>query len=70
MQVTAISTPSHPGWRWRITDYSGATVEESEVDFSTIATAVAAGRERLSSMDVMDRPDSAPKVWPARFGRR
>ena len=70
MQVTAISTPRHPGWRSRITDYSGSTLEESEIDFSTIAAAVAAGRERLLSMDVMDRSDSAPKAWPARFGRR
>ena len=55
MQVTAISTPRHPRWRWRITDYAGATVEESSVEFSTIATAVAAGRERLVRMDSQAR---------------
>ena len=29
MQVTAISTPRYPEWRWRITGYAGETVEES-----------------------------------------
>ena len=69
MQVTAISTPRHPQWRWRITDYAGAIVEESSVEFSTIAAAVAAGRDRLVSMSVIDRSDAAPNGWP-RFGRR
>jgi len=27
VQVTAISTPRYPEWRWRITDYAGETVE-------------------------------------------
>ena len=70
MQVAAIASPRHSGWRWRITDYSGGTLEESETNFSSIAAAVAAGRERLLSMDLIDRSDSAPKAWPARFGRR
>jgi len=26
VQVTAISTPRYPEWRWRITDYAGETV--------------------------------------------
>src|SRR5919109_5462576 len=46
MQVTAISTPTVPEWRWRISNYSGVTVEESEVGFLSIAAAVAAGTER------------------------
>lgn len=50
MQVTAISTPRNPEWRWRITDYAGVTLEESNIDFPTIAAAVAAGRERLLSL--------------------
>ena len=70
MQVTAISTPRHPEWRWRITDYAGGTVEESESSFSSIAAAVAAGTERLVSMSVVDRSDSTPRGWPTRFGRR
>jgi len=70
MQVTAISTPRYPEWRWRITDYGGATVEESHVTFPSIAAAVAAGRERLVSMSELDRPMSPPPAWPPRFGRR
>ena len=70
MQVTAISTPRYPEWRWRITGYAGETVEESHAGFPTIAAAVAAGTERLVSMSVVERADSTPPAWPARFGRR
>jgi hypothetical protein len=70
MQVTAISTPRYPEWRWRITDYGGETVEESHVGFPSIAAAVAAGRERLVRMNEPDRPASPPPAWPSRFGRR
>jgi hypothetical protein len=70
MQVTAISTPRAPEWRWRITDYGGATVEESQRSFPTIASAVAAGKERLVSMSEPDRPASGPPAWPSRFIRR
>ena len=48
MQVTAFSTPAHPGWRWRICDYGGEIIEESHDRFLTIATAVAQGAERLA----------------------
>jgi hypothetical protein len=70
MQVTAISTPRFPAWRWRISDYSGVTVEESQIGFPSIAAAVAAGTERLVSMSVIDRSDSTPLAWPLRVGRR
>ena len=70
MQVTAISSPRYPEWRWRISDYAGATVEESHVGFPSIAAAVAAGTKRLVSMNVVDRSDSTPRAWPPRFGRR
>jgi len=70
LQVTAISTPRAPEWRWRISDYAGRTVEESDVGFPTIAAAVAAGTERLLSMNVIDRSDSTPQPWPPRFRRR
>jgi hypothetical protein len=70
MQVTAISTPRFPQWRWRISDYAGQTVEESQVGFPTIAAAVAAGSERLFSMSVIDRSDSMPRGGPPRFRRR
>jgi hypothetical protein len=70
MQVTAISTPRYPAWRWRITDYAGATVEESQAGFPSIAAAVAAGTERLVSMSVIDHSDSTSPAYPPRFRRR
>jgi hypothetical protein len=70
VQVTAISTPRYPEWRWRITDYAGETVEESHVGFPSIAAAVAAGAERLASLNVVDRSDAATRPWHARPGRR
>ena len=70
MQVTAISTPRHPEWRWRISDYAGTTVEESAVTFASIAAAVAAGRERLLTMTEPDRPEPHARPWRVRFGRR
>ncbi len=63
MQVTAISTPRSQEWHWRITDYEGATIEESAVTFPTIAAAVMAGRERLLDMTVSDRSQSRPRAW-------
>ena len=59
MQVTAFSTPARPGWRWRICDYGGATLEESRDHFLTIAAAVAQGAERLAHMDAVDRGNAA-----------
>jgi hypothetical protein len=70
MQVTAISTPRHPEWRWRITGYSGETVEESNIGFPTIAAALAAGTERLTSMSVSERSDATLPAWPGHLGRR
>ena len=69
MQVTAISTPRNPQWRWRITDYAGVTVEESHVGFPSIAAAVAAGKERLESMAGMDHMEATPRPEPPRFRR-
>jgi hypothetical protein len=69
MQVTAISTPRQPEWRWRITDYAGAVVEESHVGFPSIAAAVAAGKERLQSMNGIDHMESTPRAEPPRFRR-
>jgi hypothetical protein len=59
MQVTAFSTPAHPGWRWRICDYGGEIIEESHDRFLTIATAVAQGAERLAQRDAVDRAKTA-----------
>jgi len=54
MQVVAISSPRRPEWHWRITNYTGEVVEESHVGFPSIAAAVAAGTDRLASMDAAD----------------
>lgn len=59
MLVTAISTPGHPLWRWRITEYTGEVIEESHEDFATLAAALAVGTKRLASMNVVDRPRPA-----------
>lgn len=70
MQVTAISNPRHPLWRWRITDYTGGLIEESRDGFATIAAAVAAGTRRMVSMNVVERSDSARPAWTGRQGWR
>jgi hypothetical protein len=72
MQVGTFSTPGSGGWRWRIVNYAGETIEESPGVFATIALAMADGRKRLSQLDV-DR--SAPRTSyrstnHARGGRR
>lgn len=68
MQVTAISNPRHPLWRWRITDYAGELIEESRDGFATISAAVAAGTKRMVSMNVVDRSDAALPAWTVRHG--
>jgi hypothetical protein len=70
MQVTAISNPRHPLWRWRITDYAGELIEESRDGFATIAAAVAAGTKRMVRMNVVDRSDPALPAWTVRHGGR
>lgn len=54
MNVLAFSTPTCPDWRWRIVNYAGEMVEESESTFSSIARAVAEGRKRLAQMSTTD----------------
>ena len=58
MQVTAFSTPAHPEWRWRICNYAGEMVEESYGGFSSIATAVATGMQRLSQLNLEQVKDA------------
>ncbi|MGH7390526.1 MAG: hypothetical protein ACREM3_13870 [Candidatus Rokuibacteriota bacterium] len=58
MQVTAISTPSEPRWRWRVVNYAGEIVEESRELFPTISIAIARGTEWLVKTQLVDR--SAP----------
>jgi hypothetical protein len=54
MQVVAISSPRNPEWHWRIMNYGGEIIEESQRGFPSIAAAVAAGKERLTSLDALD----------------
>ena len=69
MQVVAISSPTHPEWRWRILDYNGAVLEESRERFATISAAVAAGTDQLVRMSVTDRADLFEPPWRARPAR-
>jgi hypothetical protein len=70
MFVTAVSTPANPHWRWRISTYTGAVVDESRDEFTTIAAALAAGRTRAATMTVPDE-SAKPATWSRwRFGRR
>jgi hypothetical protein len=69
MLVTAISTPGHPLWRWRITEYTGELIEESKEDFTTLAAALAVGTKRLASMSVIDRSRPAVGGSTAGFDR-
>jgi hypothetical protein len=57
VHVMALSTPSRPGWRWRIVNYAGELVEESRDVFGTIAIAVAEGTRRLEQMNTVDRSE-------------
>lgn len=66
VNVLAFSTPRDPGWRWRIVDYGGETVEESWTTFPTIAQAVAGGTERLHHRIDRDRPLPARAPWRGR----
>ncbi len=59
MQVLAFSTPRNPRWRWRIVNYAGEVVEESNETFVTIASAVAQGTKRLTQMNVVDNSQPA-----------
>jgi hypothetical protein len=45
--AVAFSVPGKPGWRWRIVNYGGETIEESHSVFGTLALALDEGRGRL-----------------------
>jgi hypothetical protein len=51
MQVTAFNTPKDPSWRWRIVNYAGEMIEESDERFPSIVAAVAQGAKRLTAMN-------------------
>ena len=56
MTVVAVSIPSQVGWRWRIVDYNGETIQESDAVFSTMGRGLAEGRERLGHLPERDAP--------------
>ena len=58
VQVMAVSSPDRPEWRWRIVDYNGQLVEESDLTFRTIAGALEEGGRRLAHMSEGARPGS------------
>jgi len=60
MDVVAISTPSEAGWRWRIVNYAGETVEESHGRFATIKSAVTEGVQRLHELNLTDLSRPTP----------
>jgi hypothetical protein len=60
VHVMAFSTPSRPGWRWRIVNYAGEMVEESRETFPTITVAVSHGTKRLLQMNVVDNSVARP----------
>ena len=51
MNVVAISTPTEAGWRWRIVNHGGETVDESQRLFSTISRAVTERAQQLSELN-------------------
>jgi len=55
VQVTAVCSPERPDWRWRIVDYDGQTIEESEIAFPTISSALEDGSRRLARITRGDR---------------
>jgi hypothetical protein len=61
VQVVAISSAEHAGWRWRIVDYAGSMIEESHERFTSISTAVAEGRRRLTQLADQDRGARWPR---------
>jgi hypothetical protein len=67
MNVVAISTPSSVGWRWRIVDYSGQMVEESDGTFGSIESAITHGVERMRARD---ERHSANTASASSWGRR
>jgi hypothetical protein len=70
MNVIAVSTPGQPNWRWRIVDYHGQLVEESDTSLPTIAEAVAEGNERLRHHADRDAPVRRATWGGPRFYRR
>ena len=62
--VIAIAAPKHSGWKWRLVNAAGESLQESQGSFATIADAVAEGQRRLPSRMAMNRKEttSRPKA--------
>jgi hypothetical protein len=54
MTVVAFAVPGQPGWRWRIVDYNGQMVDESDAVFETMQLALVAGGEHLEQRPERD----------------
>jgi len=63
MQVTAFCTPDAPDWRWRIVNYAGETLEESNETFPSISAALANGTARLVKLNVVDQSTTPSRNW-------
>jgi hypothetical protein len=61
MDVAAFKMTGDSTWRWRIVNYAGETIAESDEGFPTIGAAVTQGTKRLTAMNVVD--DSRPVNW-------
>jgi hypothetical protein len=62
MQVAAFAKAHDRGWRWRIVNYAGEVIEESNDIFGSIAAAVAQGSKRLVTLNVVDRSEPS-RPW-------
>jgi len=55
MQVVAFSpTRASTTWRWRIVNYAGEVLAESQATFPTIAVALADGAKHAARMNMVD----------------
>ena len=62
MNVLAFTAELPRDWRWRIVNQAGEVVQESSSTFPTIAAALAAGKQQLLQMHVVDRSVPVSRV--------
>ena len=62
MQVTAFNTPQDPAWRWRIVNYAGEVIAESEQGFASIHAALVDGAQQLAAMNVVDQSQAVKSL--------
>ena len=66
MQVTAFNTPQDQSWRWRIVNYAGEVIAESEQGFASIHDALVHGKEHLATLNADQSQAVKPQSWRAR----